>query len=681
MEAARRRWKVVVTPPSPDCAAGASSVHCVGHTDVEGSDDESGCRLPEFDPPAEMDVAGEASTTMLRAIADGMLDPQAVFEAVRDPEGRVVDLIVRSVNRVGCTFVGKPRQDLLDRSASAAFPNLRGVMTRIAQCLNDVRHFDVRAAQAGVDLIVFTWRDVTERFRYLEQLATSEERYRLLIENAGDVVCHVRDDKIVWVTPNVEAVQGAPPEDWVGREVSEIVVAEDAEAHAARWKTLSEGGTVKQAVRMKFSPGGAPHWVHVHIKPYYDAQGRRDGSIAAIRLIDDEVTALEKLEAALRHEARSDARYRQSMKHAAIGMCLVTPEGRFEEVNDALCRYFGYDAETLMQMTWQELTAPEDLNADLSLVNDILDGRIDSYRLIKQYIHADGHRIWGDLAVSCVRDEDGRVENLISQVTDITAAVEVDERNRTLARQLQQKTDQMTAELQSAAAYMTSIMPSGLTGNVTVSSRYLPSRELGGDSFDYVWIDDDHLLIYLIDVSGHGIAPALLSVSLHNMLRSRTLTPANPLAPETVLTELNRRFQMDRQDDHYFTMWYGVYEASTRTLRYAGAGAPPALAFNSIDGDTVEVTDLPPTAAPIGMFEDTVFTSHTYAVPPAGCSAGPGPVPRCAPAAPKPGGCPPWRPSRRCSRRPSPPAGRSACPPCRPRSQPRRTAGSAGRSG
>ena len=131
-------------------------------------------------------------------------------------------------------------------------------------------------------------------------------------------------------------------------------------------------------------------------------------------------------------------------------------------------------------------------------------------------------------------------------------------------------------------------------------------------------IDNDHLLVYLIDVSGHGLEPALLSVSVHNMLRSRSMSSETLLTPEAVLTELNHRFQMDQHGEHYFTMWYGVYEAPSRTLRYASAGAPPALAFNLATGADVVITELPTTSAPIGMFKDTEFTSRTYAMPP-GC--------------------------------------------------------------
>ena len=186
--------------------------------------------------------------------------------------------------------------------------------------------------------------------------------------------------------------------------------------------------------------------------------------------------------------------------------------------------------------------------------------------MTKQCIHADGHRIWGDVTVSSVLDENDAVDRFLAQIIDITALTEANTRNRALAYHLQELTEKLSAELGSAAAYMSSIMPHSLTGNVSVASCYLPSRELGGDCFDYRWIDDDHLLVYLIDVSGHGLQPALLAVSIHNLLRSGTLSTHTLLSPKQTLTELNNLFRMDSQSNLYFTAWYGIFEHSTRTL-------------------------------------------------------------------------------------------------------------------
>lgn len=181
-------------------------------------------------------------------------------------------------------------------------------------------------------------------------------------------------------------------------------------------------------------------------------------------------------------------------------------------------------------------------------------------------------------------------------------------------RQVRAMADRLSGELNSAARYVMSILPGDLDGRVQARSRYLPAREIGGDSFGYLWIDDDHLIVYLIDVSGHGVEPALLSVSVHNMLRSRSMPTATLLSPELVMVELNQLFEMDSHDDHYFTMWYGVYQASTGLLRYAAAGHPPALALTDEDG-VITATPLGGAAIPVGMFADSVFTADTYRVP------------------------------------------------------------------
>lgn len=132
-------------------------------------------------------------------------------------------------------------------------------------------------------------------------------------------------------------------------------------------------------------------------------------------------------------------------------------------------------------------------------------------------------------------------------------------------------------ELAEAAAYVRSMLPPPSGGRVSTTWAYTPSSTLGGDAFDTLWIDDTHLAIYILDVSGHGVGAALLSVSVLTMLRTGTLPGVDVRDPDAVLRELNAAFPMEGQNGMYFTMWYGVYDASTGTLSYASAGHPPAL--------------------------------------------------------------------------------------------------------
>jgi two-component system phosphate regulon sensor histidine kinase PhoR len=121
------------------------------------------------------------------------------------------------------------------------------------------------------------------------------------------------------------------------------------------------------------------------------------------------------------HQPTDDAAlWRLTLQHSPIGMALVGLDGRLGMVNDAFCEMLGYDATTLCQRGFQELTHPDDLDADLELFDQAVSGRIDSYRLRKRYVHADGHLIWGDLSVALVRHPDGSPLHFISQILDVT---------------------------------------------------------------------------------------------------------------------------------------------------------------------------------------------------------------------------------------------------------------------
>lgn len=117
----------------------------------------------------------------------------------------------------------------------------------------------------------------------------------------------------------------------------------------------------------------------------------------------------------------ADARFRSAFRFAAIGMALVAPEGRFLEVNDALCALVGYTAEELCERTFQEITHPDDLRGDLVRARRLLAGELESYQIEKRYVRKDGGRVWVLLTVSLVRDVDGVAVQFVAQVQDIGA--------------------------------------------------------------------------------------------------------------------------------------------------------------------------------------------------------------------------------------------------------------------
>lgn len=143
---------------------------------------------------------------------------------------------------------------------------------------------------------------------------------------------------------------------------------------------------------------------------------------------------------------------------------------------------------------------------------------------------------------------------------------------------LQASRQVLANDLATAAQYVRSLFPPPQRiGPVDVDWRFVPSAELGGDAFGYHCLDDDHVALYLLDVCGHGVGAALLSVSALNAIRSEALPQTSFYDPGAVLAALNKAFPMERQNDMFFTIWYGVYQISSRTIRWAGGGHPAAM--------------------------------------------------------------------------------------------------------
>jgi sigma-B regulation protein RsbU (phosphoserine phosphatase) len=170
-------------------------------------------------------------------------------------------------------------------------------------------------------------------------------------------------------------------------------------------------------------------------------------------------------------------------------------------------------------------------------------------------------------------------------------------------------------EMRQAERYVRSLLPDKLKkGDVRTDWRFIPSAELGGDSFGYHWLDDDHFAFYLLDVSGHGVGSALLSVSAMNALRSQALPQTDFRLPGQVLGALNNAFQMDQQNGLFFTIWYGVYHKPTRRIDYSGGGHPPGLLFSGPSREQIKLAVLEASGPMIGAVPDLEFRTSSISL-------------------------------------------------------------------
>jgi sigma-B regulation protein RsbU (phosphoserine phosphatase) len=168
----------------------------------------------------------------------------------------------------------------------------------------------------------------------------------------------------------------------------------------------------------------------------------------------------------------------------------------------------------------------------------------------------------------------------------------------------------LQANLAEAADYVRKILPLPMAGEISADWRFIPSAQLGGDVLGYHWIDSKNFAFYVVDVCGHGLRAAFLSISVFNVLRSEALPEIDFRDPAAVLASLNVRFPMEKQNNMFFTIWYGVFNKATRELKFARGGHPPGVLFTP-EG----VRELTAPGAIVGFIPETKFETVTTQVP------------------------------------------------------------------
>ena len=371
-----------------------------------------------------------------RSTLESLLDPLQVLSPVRDETGDVVDFEYVQVNQAACDFLRKSRDEVIGSRVRSVWPGEAAelvfgwarhiLLTGQPLSVDEqevmlpggvVRLFDVRGVRAD-QLVSFTHRDVTDRAAQAREIAESREHFRLLAENASEMVFQTGADHLLsWVSPSVTRVLGWQPEQLLGHGLPEFIHPDDLADVMGTQQELINSGELSGRVEYRLATvDGRWRWMSVLGQALLDDDGNLIGGVDAVRDIQAEKDAAQAL-------AESEERFRRSMMDAAIGMAMVSPLGQFMRVNPALCRLLSRDEATLMSSTWQDITHPDDLDADLDLVGEVLSGQRDTYRMQKRYLRPDGEVVWTDLTVSSVRDDEGHVRYFMSQVIDITDSV------------------------------------------------------------------------------------------------------------------------------------------------------------------------------------------------------------------------------------------------------------------
>lgn len=272
--------------------------------------------------------------------------------------------------------------------------------------------------------------DVTELQEARQDAANMRQRLQAVVDASDEVAVIATDiDGVINLfNTGAQKLLGYRPDEVIGR-VNPGLFHDPEEMRAYLQPQMGADGrlpTVFEALSARAAQGTWSHqWtflrkdgerrqVRLSISPLDCAGGKRIGYVG---MAVDLTPLLQVREQAF----LASEKFAGAFSSAALGMALVSLEGRWLDVNDSLCGILGYTRAELLLIDFQTLTHPDDLHADLALLGDLLAGRREHYHMEKRYLGKAGNLVWGRLSVSLVRTENGEPLHFVSQIQDVTA--------------------------------------------------------------------------------------------------------------------------------------------------------------------------------------------------------------------------------------------------------------------
>jgi len=279
----------------------------------------------------------------------------------------------------------------------------------------NVEFYGNRVTINGQPAAIGTAVDITER-KIAQELVLKEKELSNSIINSLPGVFYLQStsgEYLLW-NKNFETVTGYTRKEIVKLRTEDLIVEEDLERVTDTIKKLFTAGYATVEATAKMKDGTRIPFLLTGIPITYQDQLCLLGT-------GIDISSRVKAEDSLR---QSEARFRGAFENASIGVALVSLMGEWLQVNRTLCGMLGYNEDELLELTFQQITHPDDLAGDLAFLRQTLNGETDSYRIEKRYIHKDGSTVWVNLNVSLISDQNKQPLYFLSVIENITEKVE-----------------------------------------------------------------------------------------------------------------------------------------------------------------------------------------------------------------------------------------------------------------
>ncbi len=336
--------------------------------------------------------------------------------------------------------------------------------------------------------------EIQSRERAEVALRESEERYRSIVENANDLIATISlDSKYLYVSPNTPRMIGYTPADLIGQTWEPLVHPEDLKILLDSSQKAFENGEKLTTVPYRFKhKDGSWYWLVSTVSPVKDSNGQPLYSV----VISRDVTKRKQAELAVQE---SEARFRGTFDQAAVGIAHVDTDGKWLKVNQRYCDILGYAEAELLQMTFREVTHPEDLDYNAECYRRLRAREITNYAIEKRYIRKDGGLVWVALTVSPVLDPMGETQYYTAVVVDISdrksAEVEL-----TKAKEEAEAANRTKSEFLANISHELRTPLNGILGYAQILQRSDCMTQQQQDGIDIIQQCGAHLLTLIDDI-------------------------------------------------------------------------------------------------------------------------------------------------------------------------------------